>query len=1341
MQLREHELQPGVGDRLLKLPYDSVHTSFRSRFPPQTTVASLRELSDSLIAALCSDVVSTHCLKLRASCEGNDKCGYLPRTRCQRFRSYLELQIAVAAAHLNHASAISASTSSMDYPFENLLDERFQQLCQTLLVKEFPGVNFLPVGQPDGGRDALLYEDASDNFSVFQVKFSRKPLAGREAREWVLSAARDEVDKIKKLVDLGATRYFFICNVPGTSHLDTGSIDRLQAFFKEHIPIKVDCWWRDDLCRRIEANWDIKLSYPALLTGQDYAHLLNGRFDSQDERLSRALRGFLIDQYRDDCEVRFKVADLQHNLLDLFVDLPFHIEIPNTVEYRLTSGRQNTLKVFGSCLSQGSERKTTSVFLLEDSNDECIQQTVVEGAPGQGKSTLAQFICQVHRIRILQKEHDLAKLPEFHRNCPLRLPFRIDLRDLAVWLDGFDPFETGKDKLKPHDNTKALSTFLVHLVRHCSDGFDFDLHDLARVAKTVPLLLVLDGLDEVVDIQQRQNVIAQVSKAIPKLRAECPGLRVVVTSRPAAFANSPGFDRDRFSYLTLGDVGPTQIQKYADVWMGVRNLTPKERREFQSVLIKRIEQPHMRDLARNPMQLTILLNLIHKKGLALPDKRTSLYDNYLEILLDRESEKSDSVRKHRTLIRNIHAYIAWQLHLRGEIPSKCGAGRLTEQELIDIITKYLKIEEYDFCSNEILEAVRDRVRLIVSRVEGAYEFAVQPLREYFAARFLYFTASYSPQGNKKPGTKSDRFKAISRDAYWRNVVRFYCGFYSEGELLALADHTKDLIEDPAFGKTSYPVRLAAMFLADWVFDQSPKATKLLLSSLTTRASLYKLAPDFLWSRNALVEVPKECGGVRLSNAAYEYLDEETLCPDFSSRLAIFVKLNSDEGELQRRWMNSPTNKKADKVKWLRVGSLLNLIQEAPKAVIVERIGSDICSPDILNALYTGSRYDCALLEPSNHQAVFLSVFTQSVEFGYHAGLEGGLYLLPSFLGRMSLDRFPGSPLPPLRYELKRFQEKFGSLDAPVSSPLSLQAFEFSRKLQAIFDFETRGVSYGNAFETAIEECRAIWGDQPAIISLTCTLQRAPVAGRKRPKELNLLAENASLLSRVKFAKKNCKNTAWWREQLSLVDNEGHNLLLQFAFWSFAYRTVIGELLDDIDRLLRDLDGLHWSYILNFVPRTVSSSEKTPEELHQVLLSGRLCERTALLLALRYPSLSLLVFQQYFKDAPDRHPQVLSFRQKYSFESALRGDINWVSALEVIRETYSHGACSEHFEIYPIRRRAVPLSIAEEVLETPDLYPSEFWWSCEKLVSNDTRKTIKRVSQIAKNEHWFSDRTV
>jgi len=651
----------------------------------------------------------------------------------------------------------------MDHQLDNLGPERFQQLCQALLVKEFPSVICYPVGQPDGGRDAILSqpEGSAGHFVVFQVKYARSQPA-EEARDWVLNAARGEVQKVKRLMERGARSYYFITNVAGTSHLDVGSIDRLSRQLSSELGLLVHCWWRDDVNRRLDGNWDLKLRYPEVLTGQDFLRLALEENPSERDRRHRALTAFLVDQYTDDQEVKFKQVDLYNKLMDLFVDLPFTVDVPakplagKLEELASADLFQITLneKAVTYTITDTSDNKEasgTATMLLSDAGATLMPQVVVEGAPGQGKSTLAQYLCQVHRIRLLQKETDIAQVIEPHRLSPVCIPFKIDFRDLAAWIGGTDPFLP--DNRQPRmPSTLTLETFLCRLVEHHSGGIAFYANDLVEISRQLPLLLVLDGLDEIADIRRRNEVVLSVTRSIPRLRENCPGLRVVITSRPAAFANSPGFDSKVFPHLHLGAVKRAQIDKYANRWMDARNITRKERSEFEQILSQKLSEPHLRDLARNPMQLAILLNLIRILGPALPDKRTSMYDEYVNLFFARESEKNPIVKKHRTLLKDIHRYLAWTLHVAAETSRRRSSGRISQDDLKELVRTYLKSEDYDTSVvDDVFGATLERIFMIVSRVEGTYEFEVQPLREYFAARFLYDTAPSSPRA--RAGTR------------------------------------------------------------------------------------------------------------------------------------------------------------------------------------------------------------------------------------------------------------------------------------------------------------------------------------------------------------------------------------------------------------------------------------------------------------------------------------------------------------------------------------------------------------------------------------------------------------
>ncbi|WP_171840262.1 hypothetical protein, partial [Listeria monocytogenes] len=118
----------------------------------------------------------------------------------------------------------------MDYHYENLGDEGFQELCNVLINKEFVNTQSFPVGQPDGGRDGLSYNiiRGKKEFSVFQVKYVRKPDQIKDAHKWLLETIEKEIPKIKKLIPDGATAYYLLTNVSGTAHDKVGAIDKMN---------------------------------------------------------------------------------------------------------------------------------------------------------------------------------------------------------------------------------------------------------------------------------------------------------------------------------------------------------------------------------------------------------------------------------------------------------------------------------------------------------------------------------------------------------------------------------------------------------------------------------------------------------------------------------------------------------------------------------------------------------------------------------------------------------------------------------------------------------------------------------------------------------------------------------------------------------------------------------------------------------------------------------------------------------------------------------------------------------------------------------------------------------
>jgi len=1246
----------------------------------------------------------------------------------------------------------------MDHNLENLGPERFQQLCQALLTKEYPGIVCFPVAPPDGGRDALRYtgDGQATRMIVFQVKFSRNPLSADERRDWVFNNIENELEKVQKLIARGATDYILITNVQGTAHLDVGSIDRMERIISTTLNIPTQCWWRDDINRRLDGSWDLKLRYPDVLSGQDFLRLFIPSINnSEQERRQRAIVAFMTDQYLEDVEVKFKQVELQNKLLDLFVDLPFSIATRRgeTKAHELAASIP-----FGARISS---RDPTGAFIIEDlSNDnggtatlllselagDPLNQVVVEGAPGQGKSTLAQYICQVHRLRWLGKADEIAQLPLHHANTVLRLPVKVDLRDLATWLIGTEATENSLSKKVTRD-TRSLEAFLASLIHIRSGGITFDVNDLIEVSRLAPLLLVLDGLDEVADLRGRADVVAAVYKATTRLRENCPLLRLIITSRPAAFANSPGFDRQHFPHIELGAVRRAQVQLYARKWMDSRHLQEKERLEFEIILNEKLEQPHLRDLARNPMQLTILLSLVHTKGAALPDKRTSLYDAYIDLFFSREASKNSVVRRNVELLKEIHKYIAWVLHADAERNKMRANGQITDADLRDILREYLNNERHNTAViDDIFSAVLERVVMIVSRVEGTYEFEVQPLREYFAARYLYDTASYSPPGGERSGTKPDRFDAIARNFYWLNVTRFFCGCFSKGEHLDLAERVKELCNDLLIGKINYPFILSSMLLSDWVFAQTPRAVHDIAAMLSSSGAIrHLLSSGVHYHNDRSIQIPMMGGGDNIIEGAFLLLESDKTQRDLGWRIGSFIESNANDDLIINRWIMSAGSEGQDQSAWLLRGIQLGILAKVNEASILKVLGDRLYSREEISNLVNAGRYDCVFRLEANVEIAISRLFDQPIWFDFQIKGNRPLYLLPMILSMANFNSDDHALIfsDPVVIPTKEFVERFSSMriDGIVkASQIEEMALRLSSKFANLIVGSER-VDFLIGMEEVVQDLVLRFGERPGIVALACGVSEMTRRTRGRLKSSNLGDRERFLCHRTRFARSRAKNFEWWVFQFGRISDQQNRFLTHFSFWKWAPMSVMFEMADLLSELTDRMSNDEWKILLKFLPSLFERSRSigTRDSGSVLPVSQFHSKRLALLVGMRWASsYGRSVFLEYFLESGDGTRTCEDFRQKWAFESALSGALEWETSLKIIRTTYANGAWSEAISAPNLgrRRSRIPYQVALQVLAAPQEYPADLWDLAESAVSARIRRDIRPVGNVAEKDGWF-----
>ena len=835
----------------------------------------------------------------------------------------------------------------MNYPLENLGPQRFQQICQSLVAKTFPRAQCYPVDQPDGGRDITSSEtvDTGVPTVIYQVKYTKTALKDRQPYKSIVDQLRTELPLKASSINAESTNYVLITNVPGTANGGSGSIAVVQKLLCQHLRVPAQCWWRDDIERRLDDAWDIKWAFPEVLRNQDIFRIVVEQHLTEDvKRRAYALRAAIEDQFHYDTEVTFQQVDLQNELLDLFIDVPVDIRNHRRGIHALKGHHRILGEIalhHGLMRRRGDPQIGAATLLLDPLGQEKLPQLVIEGAPGQGKSTIAQYVCQIHRKRILGEGTADSRIPEEHDNSPIRLPFKVLCRDFAVWIVGNNPFVADGQSDSTAPQQRTIETFLCAQIKYHSGGAEFQVSDLHSTAAVFPILVLFDGLDEVADIRTRAKVVDEIGRGVRRLQSLSLSLQAIVTSRPAAFPNSPGLRPDEFVHLQLLPIDREAITEYSEKWIRARKLKPQAASDVKRIMGEKLDEPHLRDLAGNPMQLSILINLIQRKGPSLPDKRTALYDRYMEVFFDRETDKSDIVREQRDLLLEIHGYLAWVLH--SEAQTEKSGGRIESWRLRDVVRKYL--EEFGHSSDlvdRLFSGVVERVVALVARLEGSYEFEVQPLREYFAARYLYDTVPYSTADAPRKGSLPERFEVLAEDGFWQNVARFFAGCYSRGELPSLMQSLRVLGSRKRFARTRYVQSLAINLLSDYTLAQYPLVVEDVVDYLLMHSDLRTVVVAqqnlrggyslYLPENNGREELVRECFAAAVKENEGEYVN----------LLMDVIAANTAVDERVDKWWRGFTSIESAgaRTRWIAHGLRLGVVQREKPERVRALIGED-----------------------------------------------------------------------------------------------------------------------------------------------------------------------------------------------------------------------------------------------------------------------------------------------------------------------------------------------------------------------------------------------------------------
>ncbi len=276
---------------------------------------------------------------------------------------------------------------------------------------------------------------------------------------------------------------------------------------------------------------------------------------------------------------------------------------------------------------------------------------VLLGRPGSGKSTLSTYLALSLAEAALGDGVALERLGKWWKLGSL-LPVPVVLREFAATLP------SGLDRGRAKHLWDHITADLANSGRDA--GFS---ETLRRVAETRGALFLLDGLDEAGDEARRGRVLEAVGEFTCTAGAKC---RFLITSRPYAWeeATAPVAAVDAKSQqprleslppaYRLADFEPKQIQDFIQHWYhAIADLgwiAKVDAGGMVASLQGAVHRPDLAMLARNPLLLTLMATL-HSNRTRLPDDRADLYNEVVELLLQRWNE---TIGADRGLLEALH---------------------------------------------------------------------------------------------------------------------------------------------------------------------------------------------------------------------------------------------------------------------------------------------------------------------------------------------------------------------------------------------------------------------------------------------------------------------------------------------------------------------------------------------------------------------------------------------------------------------------------------------------------------------------------------------------------------
>ncbi|MCB0036568.1 MAG: SUMF1/EgtB/PvdO family nonheme iron enzyme, partial [Anaerolineales bacterium] len=319
------------------------------------------------------------------------------------------------------------------------------------------------------------------------------------------------------------------------------------------------------------------------------------------------------------------------------------------------------------------------------------------------------------------------------------LPVTVTLRELAAgWLPDAHHPATEKQfwqYVTAQLNQPEYAKFLRHELR------------------THGGLLLFDGLDEVPTAERHRDHIKQLVEDVATVFPKC---RILITSRTYAYQKED-WKLAGFSEAELTPFTPSQINRFIERWYehvaAVSQDINTETATGRATLLKQAidRSQRLQEFAQQPLLLTLMATLHAFRGGSLPDKRVELYEEAVQLLLDRWEKQRAQTNEQGEIVqggRSLHEWLrvdqAAVFNLLCRLAFEVHSTQTDLQRTADILERDLVMGLYNLGKEqgqainqqEIINYISQRAGLLIAHANGVYTFPHRTFQEYLASVHL-----------------------------------------------------------------------------------------------------------------------------------------------------------------------------------------------------------------------------------------------------------------------------------------------------------------------------------------------------------------------------------------------------------------------------------------------------------------------------------------------------------------------------------------------------------------------------------------------------------------------------